>query len=202
MTKIVDTQGKIAKAKARMPASCSVRRSPFCDEIISLRLQGHSYKKIEGWLKEQGPQHGIPVATICRNLQRGFGGDQSFLPAYEEVAEANGGDMSLDVARTLTGQVMIQRMRIDYMVRQEAEKRRTRVGYSNPRIRQEMETYLQLVEAAAKYEEEAKREGGEMSSGNAILTPEAEKALAEMILSGNISMPGVAVAKPKLTVVG
>lgn len=202
MSKVIDTQGKLARAKSHMPSQCSVRKSPLCDEILSLRLQGYSYKKIEVWLRSQGEGMMIPAATLCRNLQKAFQGDQDFMPAYEEVAEAHGGDIALDPGRTLAGQALIQRMRIDYMVRQENDRRKVKPGYSNPRIRQEMETYLQLVNAAAQYETEKAQEEGSISGGNSQMTPEAEAALAELIMSGKITMPGVTVGKPNLVVVG
>lgn len=201
MGKVLDPKGKIAKAKARMPAACSVRKSVLCDEIISLRLQGHSYRKIEEWLREQGPEHSIPAATLCRNLQRGLGAVQEFMPVFEETAEINGGDITLDASRTLTGQAMVQRIRIDYMIRQEAEKRKTRPGYSNPRIRQEMETHLQLVQAASLFEAQKNKDSGAIGAGNAMLTPEAEDVLSAMILNGTITLPGVGIARPPLALV-
>lgn len=189
MSNVVDTKGRIARAKARMSSACSVRKSAYADEIISMRLQGNSYKKIEDWLREKGLAHVIPSATICRNLQKAFGKEQDFMPAYEEEAEANGGHIPLDPQRTLAGQAYIQRMRIDYMVRQENDRRKTRVGYSNPRIRQEMETYLQLVEAASRFESESEKAKGQMENVESHLSKEAEEALSQLILDGKITIP-------------
>ena len=72
MGKMLDSKGIMARAKARMPVDCAVRKSQYCDEILSLRLQGFSYRKIEEWLREKGRQFAIPAATLCRNLVRGL----------------------------------------------------------------------------------------------------------------------------------
>lgn len=196
-----DPKGKIAKAKAKMPAACSVRKSKFCDEIISLRLSGQSYRKIEDWLRGKGAEHAIPAATLCRNLMTGLGNTQDFMPVYEEVAEQNGFDITIDPGRSLAGQALIQRQRIDYMIRNESLKQRASPGYSNSKIRQEMETYLQLVKAAAEYELAKDGEEKDVTKGNSDLSQEAEDALAELILSGEITVPG-SPKKPRLTVVG
>lgn len=202
MSRIVDPKGKIAKAKAKMPSACSVRRSRFCDDIISLRLQGHSYRRIEDWLRVKGTEYLIPAATLCRNLIRGLGTEQEFMPVYEEAAEQNGGDITVDPGRSLAGQALIQRGRIDYMVRHEAEKRRTNPGFANPRIRQELETYMSLVEAAAKYEVDQTGQASDPTRGNSLLSSLAESALAQLILDGHITVPDLTAKKPALTVVG
>lgn len=202
-TKLPDSKGRIARAKAKMPLACSVRRSQYCDDIIALRLQGHPFRKIEDWLRKKGLEFVIPAATLARNLMKGLGKEGDYLPVYEQEAEKVGGEIPLDPRRTLAGQAYIQRLRIDSMIRAENEKRRTRPGYANPRIRQEMETYLALVEAAAKYEEEFGKEKVDPSKGNSNLTSEAEEVIASLIINGGVTVPGTVVTpkKPNLSVV-
>lgn len=202
MTKIVDPKGKMARAKAKMSSKCSVRLSPYCDDIISLRFQGKSYRAIEDFLREKGLEFVIPAATLWRNLMRGMGDETSFLPVYEEIAEEHGGEISVDAGRVMAGQALIQRLRIDYMVRMEGVRRKNRPGYTNPRIRQEMETYLQLVEAAVKFDPAHNRGIDDIGKGQVALTPEAEEAMSLLILSGGISLPNLVNKKPFLKIVG
>jgi len=198
MGKMLDSKGIMARAKARMPVDCSVRKSQYCDEILSLRLQGFSYRKIEEWLREKGRQFAIPAATLCRNLVRGFGDKQDFVPVYEQMTEEHGGDMLMDAGRVVAGQLLVQRTRLDYMVRMEAERRKQRPGYSNPRIRQEMETLLMLARAAEDMK--ALQEKGSLADGKVMaeISEGAKEALANMILEGQVSIPGVKGTKLKL----
>lgn len=195
--KLPDPKGRIARAKAHMPVACSVRKSRFCDDIIAMRLQGCSYRKIEEWLRGKGLEHVIPAATLCRNLIGGLGKEETYLPTYEQVAETMGGEIPLDPARTLAGQALLQRLRIDAMIRTENDRRRVRPGSFNPRIRQEMETYLTLVEAAAKFAEGLSDIASDPSKGNSNLDEAAEEAIAELIMSGSITVPGTVVATGK-----
>jgi hypothetical protein len=154
-----------------------------------MRLQGDSYGKIEAFLKQKGVEYHIPAATLCRNLVRAFGTEQDFMPVYEELAEERGGEIAFDARRSLVGQVLVQRTRIDYMVRQEASKRKTRPGYSNPRIRQEMETLMQLVDSAAKYDGELAKDAANPTKTLGSVSDQAQEAIAEMILNGQIALP-------------
>lgn len=200
--KILDPHGLVAKAKVRMSPDCSVRQSKFCEEIIAQRLQGRSLYQIADWLKEQGTEHFIPPPTLHRNLRKALSKDNELLPLHEEIAEKVGGDIPFDPYRDMMGQALMQKLRIDYMVRNEIEKRKGRPGYANPRIRQEMETYILLVDAAAKFGESVGKGVGDQAKNNLALSDEASTKLAEMILSGDIKLPTTQVGKkPVLSVV-
>lgn len=85
------------------------------------------------------------------------------------------------------------------MIRKEAEKRKTSPGFSNYKIRQEMETYLSLVHEAAQYEQDKRGEEGDATKGNSTITPAAEELLAQMIIDGHITVPGS--KRPQLVVI-
>lgn len=115
---------------------------------------------------------------------------------HEEIAENWGGEIPFSPARDLAGQCMIQRTRIDYMVRAELEKRKTRPGYFDGRIRREMETYVLLMTQAEISSEKTGKDIGDPGSLTAELAPEAASLLARMILDGEIKVAGVSNPAP------
>jgi hypothetical protein len=129
--------------------------------------------------------------------QFNYGSNGQFTPPPAEIASnqmlaqaaERGGEIAFDARRSLVGQVLVQRTRIDYMVRQEASKRKTRPGYSNPRIRQEMETLMQLVDSAAKYDGELAKDAANPTKTLGSVSDQAQEAIAEMILNGQIALP-------------
>lgn len=190
-----DPQGMISRVKARLPKNCSVKMSPYCDYIIAQRLQGVPYQAIEKWLKERGQDFRIPAATIWRNIRATK--IRINLPYAEELAEQWGGQIDLDLARELSRQILVQRQRVDHMVQQEADKRKSMPTFTNKLIRAEMETLNSLIHSLAGMlknpmaaaEERAKADALVRKLGDGMdMTPEAEGVLTEMILSGGLKI--------------
>lgn len=198
-----DPQGMISRVRARLPRNSSVRMSQFCDHIIAMRLQGVPYHGIEKWLQSKGKEFRIPAATIWRNFKATK--IKIVLPYAEELAEKWGGGIDIDLARELSRQILVQRNRVDHMVIQEAEKRKTSPMFTNKLIRAEMETLNNLIhsmtmmlkspmEAAderARAESLLKKVGGELELNEA-----AQNTLVDMILSGDLKIGGGDEPKP------
>lgn len=152
--------GMIARIRSRMSPNCAVRLSPYCDVIISMRMQGVPYRDIESWLVKQGEEHRVSAPTIWRNFKQTK--LQVELPYAEELAERWGGRIDLDVVRELAGQIISQRKRIDRLLRLEEEKQKTSLGYHDKRIRGERETMVMMLrslQAMMASPEEAAKEG-------------------------------------------
>jgi hypothetical protein len=191
--KIPDPQGMISKIRSKMPPNCSVRKSPYCDMIIAQRLQGVPYRSIKQFLDGQGMQHSIPVATIARNLD--CAKEAIELPYAEELAERWGGSIDLDAIRMLAGQILLQRRRIDKMVKAEVEKQKTNANFFDKRIRAEMETFqnqLKSYQSQLKDPILAAREryqaDGIVQASELTLTAEGEKQLTDLVLSGQLRL--------------
>jgi len=109
--RLPDASGKIRRAKRRISKACAVMKSPFCEEIIALRLQGWSYRKIETWLIDKGEQHRIAAPTLFRNLKPIR--QLESLPMAEMLAEDFGGLIEIDPAREVARSVLLQRRRVE-----------------------------------------------------------------------------------------
>lgn len=195
IAKFPDPQGMISRIKARLPKNCSVKMSPYVDYILAQRMQGVPYQAIEKWLKERGTEFRIPAATIWRNIKATK--IRINLPYAEELAEQWGGQIDLDLARELSRQILVQRQRVDHMVQQEVEKRKSMPTYTNKWIRAEMETLNSLIHGLAAMlkspmaaaEERAKADALVKKLGDGLQMDEAtEKVLVEMILSGGLKV--------------
>lgn len=141
--KLPDPQGMISRIKAKLPRNCSVRKSPFCEHIIGMRMQGISYHSISAFLLSQGEQYRIPATTIWRNIEATK--LKIELPYAEELKERWGGSIDLSAAVEIANQILVQRGRIDKMVRYEESRREKTPGFYNKSIRAEMETLNNMV---------------------------------------------------------
>lgn len=196
---LADPHGIIAKIRARMSRDCAVRRSPYCDHVIAKRLQGISYTKIRDWLWDQNPDLAIPVPTLARNLAKAVKLSEMDQSVAEQIAEMWGGSLEFDLERTIAGQALVQRQRIDDMVKAEKERKKVKSGYMNPRIRQEMETLssllaqLERIKGARDKEEAGKeiltgKEVEESEIGKITMDKDGEQALTELILQGRLKI--------------
>jgi len=190
-----DPAGMISRIKSRLAKNCAVKNSPFCEVIISMRMQGVDYRAIESWLIEQGPEHRISSVTIWRNLKSTK--LKVELPYAEELAEKWGGRIDLDLARELSGQIIAQRLRVDSLQRKEIEKQKTVPGYHDKRIMRERMALSDLVRnlhAMMKSPIDAAREAieaGELGrSAQPTLSITGEAAVRELILSGDLKLGG------------
>lgn len=197
IVKLPDPQGMISRIRSNLPRNCSVKKSPFCDHIIGMRLQGISYHQIEDFLKKQGKEFRIPSTTVWRNLEATK--LQVELPYAEELKERWGGKFDLDVAKELANQILVQRKRVDQMVRHEQERKINNPGFYNKAIRAEMETLtntLRCLKDMMKSPDEAVRERVAADGMAKALDPSFEvdkdtaDLLQEMILSGEFKING------------
>lgn len=192
MQRLPDPHGMIARVRSKFPPNCSIRLSKFCDHIIAMRLQGVPYQKIAEWLEEQGKEHRIPIATLWRNFKQTK--MRIELPYAEEIAERWGGTIDLDVGRELAGQVMLQRMRVDKLVKAEARKQETSPTYLDKRIRFEMEVMNDMMRNLHGMMKDPVDAANERAKADAIkggtqpiaMSQDAEKLMEDMILSGDI----------------
>lgn len=193
-----DPAGMISRIKSRLPKNCAVKNSPFCEVIISMRMQGVDYRTIEAWLTEQGPEYRISSPTIWRNLKNTK--LQVELPYAEEIAEKWGGRIDLDLARELSGQIVAQRARVDNLQRKEVEKQQSgQPHYHDKRIVKERMALADLVKslhAMMKSPLDAAREAIAADQlGKAVqpqLTSDGEAKIRQMILDGSLRLGDLA----------
>lgn len=192
--RLPDPHGLIARIRARLNKKCAVRVSPFCDYIISMRMQGIPYREIEDWLLEKGEQYRISQATIWRNFKQAK--IEVKLTYAEEMLEKMGGVINIDLVREMSQNILTQKTRLDRLVRAEENRRKTpgSENYVDKRIRQEMQMMNDMLaklhamlekapaDAAAAAEEEIRR----MDQQGVGLTEEAASVLTDMILNNEI----------------
>lgn len=194
--RLPDPHGLIGRIRARLNKKCAIRVSPFCDYIISMRMQGIPFRDIEAWLIEQGDQYRISAATIWRNFKQSK--IEVKLTYAEEMLEKMGGVINLDLVREMSQNIITQKQRVDRLVRGE-ENRRKQAGsenYVDKRIRQEMQLMNDMIaklhsmlekapgDAAAAAEEELRR----MDQAGIGITEDAASLLTDMILNNEISV--------------
>lgn len=188
-----DPAGMISRIKSRLAMNCAVKNSPFCEVIISMRMQGVDYRAIEKFLRDQGEEHRISSVTIWRNLK---GTKLKVeLPYAEELAEKWGGRIDIDLARELTGQILAQRNRVDDLQRKEIETQKLKPHFHDKRIVKERMALADLVKSLhsmMKSPLEAANEAIAASEMNRAtqpnLTAEGEAAIRELILSGQLRL--------------
>lgn len=189
--KLPDPHGMISRIKSRLPRNCAVARSPYCEVIISMRMQGIDFRSIEKWLIEQGDEFRISSPTICKNLLRTKLSVE--LPYAEELAEKWGGRIDLDLARELAGQVIAQRKRVDLMQRQEEEKQKHNKRFFDKRLRQERDTLVEMtktlhsmMKSPLDAANEALAASGLLTGLNLSLSADATAVLKDLLLSGEM----------------
>lgn len=186
--RLPDPLSEILRLKRKLNPKSSVAKSPFCDVIISMRMQGVNYHRIEKWLEQQGKEHRIPASTICRNTKH----LEINLPYAEEMAERWGGRIDLDLARELAGQIVLQRTRVDRLQKQEDATQQGNPKYSDKRIRSERELLTIMIKelhAMMKNPLEAAMEAvAADQQGKVDMSQDAQEKVAEMILNGEIKL--------------
>jgi len=189
--KLPDPHRMIARIRGRMSKNCAVRKSPYCDVVISMRMQGIPYRQIEAWLIEQGDEHRISAATILRNLTKTK--LKVELSYAEELAEKWGERIDLDHARELAGQIIAQRKRVDKMQRLEEERQEDRAGYFDRRLKGERELLAKMIKDMAgmmksplEAAQEAMEAGALMGALSFQMSEDAKNVLKDMLLSGEL----------------
>ena len=189
--KLPDPQGMIARVKGRMSRNCAVRKSRYCDIIISMRMQGIAYRQIEAWLIEQGEEYRISSATILRNLKKTK--LQVELPYAEEMAEKWGERIDLDYARELAGQIVAQRQRVDKMQRLEIESQTKNSRYFDRRLKPERELLTTMIKALAVMMKTPLEAAQEAMAAEALMgaigfqmSEDATAMLKDLLISGEL----------------
>lgn len=197
VARIPDPQGMILRIKRALNPNCSVAQSPYCEQIIAMRMQGVPYLQIERWLTKRGEEHRIPYATIFRNFKSVKNSKhlRVELPLAEELAEQWGGAFDFDAVRRLAGNMVLQQRRIDNMIRTEQRRQKENPNYSDKRIRAEMETltlmtnsYNKLLKSPTEAAKELQEDRERASQGEVRLTPEALDAVEQLVLDGKINV--------------
>jgi hypothetical protein len=205
--RLVDPQGMITRIRAKLNPKCAVRLSPYCDVIISMRMQGVELRQIEKWLIEQGDQFRIPANTIHRCLQR------TNLPVKltyaEEMLEKLGGQVDVNLVNEMSKNVWIQKQRVDQMVRDEQTRRAqpNNETYTDRRVRHELEVYNMLLqalhtvlqEAPVKAQQAAKAEQQRLDSQGIAASKDALVVLRDLILNNELVLGGSDVIPPSPT---
>lgn len=193
--RLTDPSGLIERIRRRLNPRCAVARSPFCDYIISMRMQGIPWREIENWLIEQGEEHRISSPGLFKCFKNAK--MEVKLSYAEEMLEKMGGVVKLDVIREMSQNVITQKERVDRLVRGEVEKRASSKEYANyvdKRIRPEM-TLLQsmmkeLHQLLEKTPQQAAAEAEEalriMDQQGITVSEDAAAVLADMIINGEI----------------
>ncbi len=182
-----DPGGMIARARASLKPNCQVRKSPYCDQIIAMRMQAVSYRDIETFLGDQGTQYTIPSATIHRNFKSCKLAVS--LTKAEEMAEQWGGGIDLDLVREMMDQALIQKKRIDHLVRHEGKKQLKDPGYSDRRIGNEMLIFQNLVKVVEPFLQTPDEGLASLHNGDVTieLNEDAEALIVSMLLNGDMS---------------
>lgn len=186
--RLPDPVGMIERIIRRLNPECSVAKNDYRDYIISMRMQGISFKDISSWLKEQGEKYHIPPTTIHRNLSQIRMEVQ--LPYAEEMAQKWGGLIDIDLIRETSRSVLIQRTRIDKMLRAEEERQKTSPTYVNRQIRQEMASLTDMIKLLNSLTNVRAGMGEDVdpSIGEITLNEDAESVLIDMIVNGEIEV--------------
>ena len=189
--KLPDPHGMIARVRSRMSKNCAVRRSPYCDIVISMRMQGIPYRQIEEWLIDQGPEYRISCSTLMRNITKTK--LKVELSYVEEMAEKWGERIDLDYARELAGQIVAQRDRVDKMQRQEIVSQEKNKRYFDRRLKPERElltnmikTINAMMKSPLEAAQEAMEAGALMGAIGFKMSEDARGTLKEMLISGEL----------------
>jgi len=186
--KLPDPLAEIAQLRKKLNPKSSVAKSPFCDVLLSMRMQGVNYHAMERWLIEQGQEQRIPASTIFRNMK----GIEVNLPYAEQLAERWGGRIDLDLSRELAGQLIAQRMRVDKLQRQEEKLQETNARYLDKRLRGERELLASLIKDLHGMMKNPMEAAIEAMQADALTTmsisEDASALVTEMILNGEIKL--------------
>ena len=191
MNKIEDTRGIIARIKNKMPHNAALRMSPFCEEVIALRLSGISFMRITQFLMMKGREFELSEATLARTLTKALTavgmkkGD--YLPLATDMQEKLGGRFVVDVYSKLSSLLFIQRRRLDALLRYEEEQRSAgKLNYVDSRINKITEVMGDLLEKLNGLGEVGAV--AKETSRDVEVDPALEDLLIQNILEGKIVM--------------
>jgi len=197
--RLPDPHGWISRIRGKLKPNGSVRRSPFCDILIAMKMQRVPDLKIEQWLIQQGAEFRIPASTINRNFREVD--LKVAMPYGEELVERWGGRIDLDVARELQVQILAQRERVDAMQRVENKKRKEggesaeffflkNLGNERKLLKEMLADLFRMMKSPMEAARDRILADQMDSLVEQELDPETEKVLVDLLLDGKLSMKG------------
>jgi len=193
--RLPDPLGMIDRIKRRLNKKCAVRISPYCDYIISMKMQKVPDREIEEWLIQQGGKEArISAVTIWRNF-KSVKLDVKLTYA-EEMLDKTGGFVNLNLIREQSQVILVQKERVDHLVRMERQRQEQSPGYTDKRLRFEMELFTMMMKELnimlQRVPEEtaaaAKDAMDRLEARGVHVTEDATQVLTDMILNNEITV--------------
>jgi hypothetical protein len=147
---VVDYAGKLAQVKRKLPYRSAIRKSDFCDHIISMWLQGYQFEKISKFLNEQGAEFYISAHTLSKTLRPIR--DTFLTPVGSKIINDLGGSVEVSVEDELKQLILIQKQRIDSLLRKENGLNASGEGKYYSQVRHEIETMLSITKQMREIE--------------------------------------------------
>jgi len=152
--------------------------------------------EIEDALVAKGPQFRISAPTIWRNLEKANLDMTEF--EWNRIVEAWGGNKEVDVALEMKNQIIVQRHRINQMCVRERKRRVDNEGYIDRRIREEMETYLEMVKTLREFTSQGVVEKAEDLTSRIAMTEDVERMIEEALISDKVTIRPVGQRPPDI----
>lgn len=206
--KLPDPHGFIRRIKGKLNKRCAVRQSPFCDVIISMRMQGVPFRDIETFLVDQGEGYRISSPTICKNFKQTR--MEVKLTYAEEMLEKMGGIINLDLIREASQNIILQKERVDRLVRREEiiqtkgmNDQKANPAYLDRRVKGELELLNNMIrQLHAMLEKTSSGENvdpevlNKMEAQELHMTEDVAQVLADMIINDELVVGPVELLPP------
>jgi len=161
-----------------------------------MRLRGCTLVEIEDALVAKGQQFRISAPTIWRNLNKANLDMTEF--EWNRIVEAWGGNKEVDVVLEMKNQIIVQRHRINQMCVRERQRRTDNAGYIDRRIREEMETYTEMVKTLREFTAQGVIEKTEDLPSRVAMSEEVERMLEDALISDKVSIRPVGQRPPDI----
>jgi len=129
----------------KIPKKGSVRKSPYCTQLISMRLRGATYPELTKFLKSKGEKFLITEHTIWKSLR--FIDSDGVVPIATLFIEQWGGDRELDLSVESDNLIHVQKIRVNNLLLQESklQAEEGRENYTNSSIKDEMLALANMI---------------------------------------------------------
>jgi len=129
---------------SQMQKGCSVRKSPYCHNLVSMRMQGSTFGELAVYLLSKGEDFAIPVSTLSRNLK--MLEKENYVPCATLLIETWGGSRNVDLLREIENLIHLQKVRVDRVVRREQRLiAGGRPDYIDRNVKEEMSALGDLI---------------------------------------------------------
>ena len=170
----------------RMPKGCSVRKSPYCNELVSMRIRGATYGELGAFLSRKGVEFAIPQSTLSRNLKPLETAE--LVPCATLIIEQWGGNRTIDLKKEVDDIIQVQKVRVDRLVRR--EERLVAAGrpdYVDRNVKEEMGALADLIKLRKTLDTEAISPETEKKEP-VVVSQAAKDTLANLILGGELTV--------------